>query len=199
MVGGEKDKREQILDTASKCIVKYGLQKTNAQLIADELKISQTTVFYYFPKQHILFDSLFDFIVGVGREFVTGPMAKAKKPLTYKEKLIYYYQGQLRWAEQYPHHSGVMLFSLLESTHNKKIQKKVITALEHGVETIFSYIAGGIVEKQFKPNMEPRPAAQLIHKTIIGCTTDIYLKNGAIKASDYEPLLYQLINFILSS
>ncbi len=189
----EKNKREEILEVASRCICKFGLQKTNAQLIATEMKLSQTTIFYYFPKQQMLFDALFDHIIFTGRDLIAQAMKVHGKELSYRDKLWKYIEAQLLWAEKFPHHIGVLMFTILDSAHNSEMHEKVAVALKNGEETIFAILAGGMVEKKLPDISEPKLAALLIHKSLMGCLMDFYLHQKNKKGKEYENIMERVL------
>jgi AcrR family transcriptional regulator len=106
------NKRTEVLEVACRCIANFGLQRTNAQLIAYEMGVSQTTIFYYFPRQQDLFDSLFDYVIAAGRSYSEARISKSS---TFKGRLTSYFHSQLDWAMACPQHIAVLFFAILDS------------------------------------------------------------------------------------
>ena len=51
----EKSKSDQIIETAQKWFGQYGIEKTSMRDIADDLKLSKASLYYYFPDKESLY------------------------------------------------------------------------------------------------------------------------------------------------
>jgi len=68
-------KQQQILEAAIQCVHEVGIEKTNAKLIAERLDMPTSLIFYYFPKQHQIFESIVMYIVTANNSLETTRVA----------------------------------------------------------------------------------------------------------------------------
>ncbi|MDA9951422.1 TetR/AcrR family transcriptional regulator [Oligoflexaceae bacterium] len=162
-----KQKKQLILETAISSIEKYGVIATNAQLIAKELGIAQSTVFYHFPKQKQLFEELFSFIVRYNQSEVQKRLDKNRSSKNLI-KLTSYLEGNLDWAFAHRDHVVVLLNSVVESTHNEVLKGQLDYIFNNGEEKIYNILTAGIIENEFTLSQKAKPLARSIHKFLIG-------------------------------
>lgn len=159
--------KKKILETTIKCISTHGIERTNARLVADKLGISQSAVFYHFPKQEMLFNSLIIQIVEVNNNLLAS-MIEKKHDFTNFEKLQIYVKANLKWAFEHKDHVAVLLFGVVETSHDKDKKNQIKQILREGEDKVYSFIVAGIAEKEFKIQGTPRDLAKFFHKAVIG-------------------------------
>jgi AcrR family transcriptional regulator len=175
-------KQQQILEAAIQCVHEVGIEKTNAKLIAERLEMPTSLVFYYFPKQQQIFESIVMYIVTANNALVTDLLAK-QAVRSAKEQLMLYVEGNFRWAAAYRSHGSVLLYGVLSASHDPVIKKVVQTAFSAGEERIYHMINHGVVEKEFSGELVPRETARNIHQMIVGSIMHflLYAENVAVE------------------
>lgn len=160
-------KKKVIIDATIDCIAKYGLNKTNAQLVAKELGIAQSSIFYHFPQQQILFDSLIKHIAEHNEQVVKS-LLKPQKTSCYFERLCQYVKGNLEWAMAHKNHVTVLLYALTESKYSSAINADIVSILKKGEDQIYFYLVAGVAEGEFQVKGNLRSLAKLISQSVYG-------------------------------
>lgn len=76
-IGGEFDRRDQILEAANECFTQLGIQRTSVQDVARKANVSRGTVYRYFEDRNVLIDAAIEF--GAQRFYREVASAMAKK------------------------------------------------------------------------------------------------------------------------
>ncbi len=173
-----RDKEIEIFKAATKSIGKYGVERANAQTIAEELGISQSGIFYYFPKQEDLFDSLVAYIAEVNHQLVSD-LLESKQPVRVLDRLFLHLEGNLKWAAKHPDHVAVLLVSIAKTQRSKTMRERVNRLLQTGEDRIYGYLAAGVAEKEFAFEGSVRSMAVFIHKLLIGVIVSFYHSRGS--------------------
>ena len=192
------DKKEAIARAAMICISKYGIEKTNSYAIAKEMGIAQSGVFYHFPSQTDLFDSLLTRISLKNHELVSQ-LQKKKKTASNLERLKIYITGNLAWAHRFPEQVGVLLNSFMKTSYSKAMTEKVLVTLGAGEESIYRYLACGVVEKEFRVRGEIRETAKLIHETLIGAIISFHYSRSKSSSRNYSARLVKSLALYLQA
>ena len=179
-------KKEAILDAAIKCISKYGIENTNSYSIAKELEIAQSGVYYHFPDQEALFDSLLERIARQNHELVENLQQK-EKPKDKRSRLLTYIKGNLLWADKHPDQVGVLLFSFLKTSHSKKMKKHVAKTLSVGEDTIYGILATGSTSGDI------RHLAKFIHQALIGSIISFHYLRPRVSYEDHFKILRERV------
>ncbi len=161
------DKKTIIIEATISAIAKYGLNKTNAQVIAKELKMAQSSIFYHFPQQQQLFDSLIEHIAKVNGTVVKDLLAKVNARNNF-EKICQYIKGNLQWAISHRDHVTVLLYSLADGSYNEKFSKDITKILKTAEDKFYFYLVSGIAEGEFSVNGNLRSLAKLINQSVNG-------------------------------
>lgn len=181
-------KKSLILEAACLSLYRRGAHHTNAQAIANDLKISQAAVFYHFSKQQELFDSLFLYALERGREVrnfdddghLYGPLVK-------------YLASQLEWSKKFPHHIAVLFYYTTEAYKSPRMGDQLRAALNHGEQTIFSAIAEDVIENRMSKPKDPRLTASLIHQNLIGIIFHQFLNAPVYEKKKPSEIALQLV------
>lgn len=161
------DKRTAILETAITCIAKYGIERTSTPVIARELGIAQSGVFYHFESQQELFDSLLVHIVA-GNHRIVEQLRERTRPRTAFEGLLAYVRGNLYWAQRERYHVGVLLYSYMKTSYSRTMRRTVADVMAFGENTVYGHLATGVAEKQLTVEGDLRAMAKFLHQALIG-------------------------------
>tara|TARA_B110000879_G_C10991537_1_gene439485 strand:- start:280 stop:876 length:597 start_codon:yes stop_codon:yes gene_type:complete len=171
------DKKTIIIEATISAIAKYGLNKTNAQVIAKELNIAQSSIFYHFPQQQQLFDSLIEHIAKVNNSEVKALLQTVNANNNF-DRICHYIKGNLQWAVSHRDHVTVLLYSLAEGKYNDKIGKGITKILKTAEDKFYLYLVSGIAEGEFTVSGNLRSLAQLINQSVNGSVvTHFHLHN----------------------
>lgn len=170
-------KEIEILKAAARCVGKFGAENTNAQKVSEELGIAQSGIFYYFPKQTQLFDSLLSYIASVNHELVSG-LQKKRKHQSHYEQLMTHIEGNFLWAKRHPDHVAVLLHSVARTGQSKGMKKLVNQIFQTGEDRIYGYLAGAVAEKEIDIQNDLRNMAAFLHKSLIGAIVSFYYSRG---------------------
>lgn len=165
------NKKETILKATIRCIGKYGIEKTSAQTVADYLGVAQSGIFYYFPKQQMLFDALTQYIVEVNHGLVQEHTHKAR---THYEKLILHLEGNLLWARKHPDQVGILLLSMVRAQSNRPMKLLINKVLQAGENRINECLSAAIANKELTVLGEVSDVSAFIHKALIGTIVSYY-------------------------
>jgi AcrR family transcriptional regulator len=164
-----KDKKTAILQAAMTCISKYGIENTKTQVIAKELGVAQSGLFYHFRNNDELFDSLIPQIVTVNHGIVEK-LRQTKKPKDNLSALRLYAMGNLYWAHKHPEQVAVLLYSVMRTSYSTFMRKTMTQVQNTGENTIYGILTAGVAEKEFSVDGDLREMAKFIHNTLIGAT-----------------------------
>lgn len=172
------DKKTIIIEATISAIAQHGLNKTNAQLIAKKLNIAQSSIFYHFPQQQQLFDSLIEHIETVNNNEVKALLKNMEANNNF-DKICQYIKGNLLWAVNHRDHVTVLLYSLAEGKYSKKIGDGITSILKTAEDNFYLYLVSGIAEGEFTVNGNLRSLARLINQSVNGSViTYFHLHNN---------------------
>lgn len=100
------DARSLILESAIRCIAKYGFHETSFQKIADASEMKQTAVIYHFKSKAQLLKAIIGTILESNRSAVATSTSARKNPV---ELLRAHFEGNLHWALTYPDQAKIIL------------------------------------------------------------------------------------------
>lgn len=160
-------KKTAIIEATIRCIANHGLNKTNAQLVAKELGIAQSSVFYHFPQQQQLFDSLLHHVAKVNADEVKSLLTKAQAT-NHFERLCHYIRGNLQWAVNHQDQVMVLIYSLSEGKHSPQVNTEIIKILKKAEDRLYFYLVAGIAEGEFSVEGDLRALAKFINQSVSG-------------------------------
>ncbi|MCB0405299.1 MAG: TetR/AcrR family transcriptional regulator [Bdellovibrionales bacterium] len=185
------NKEERILKATIHCIGKYGIERTNAQTVADHLGVAQSGIFYYFPKQRMLFDSLIHYIVKVNHQIVTLHLEKVK-PQSGMEELMEHLRGNLLWAKKHPDQVGVLLLSMVRARSSAPMRQLLNQILQTGQTRIFHCLQTALDAGEATTQDSATTVAAAIHKALTGVIVSYYYARSQTPELDYYFGLLQL-------
>ncbi|MCB0417600.1 MAG: TetR/AcrR family transcriptional regulator [Bdellovibrionales bacterium] len=185
------NKEEKILKATIHCIGKYGIEKTNAQTVANHLGVAQSGIFYYFPKQQMLFDSLIHYIVKVNHTITTQHLEKVQ-PKSSVEELMEHLRGNLLWAKKHPDQVGVLLLSMVRAQSSVPMRKLINQILENGQTRIFRCLENAIAAREAHVVSDPALAAAAIHQALTGVIVSYYYARSQTPTIDHYFNILQL-------
>lgn len=187
----EKNKTEQIIETAQKRFGIYGIEKTSMREIANDLKLSKASLYYYFPDKESLYKAV---IFKEQKEFLKKVSEKIENIQQPEQLLIEYITARLEYFRtllnlsrlRYEDYSEIrpVFRDLLDSFH--KSEREII-------EKIFQK---GISEKKFI-KMDIGKTAALFLDLIRGLRLSIVTdrKTLLLDNEEYEKLLGKCLDF----
>lgn len=179
-------KRENILNAAIRCIGRFGLENTSATVIAKDLGIAQSGIFYYFPTQEQLFDSLLLHIARINHAQVSTLLAE-RCPATHRETLLVHLEGNLRWAESQPAQVAALVHSIAKASRSPRAKRAMAELFRVGEERIRGYLDTGQAQKEFRLVAPAPQCAALMHKALMG-----HIISGHYERGSERPVLYYL-------
>lgn len=182
-----QNKQIAIYNAAIRCIGKYGVEKTNAQSIARELGIAPSGIFYYFPKQDQIFDSLVAYIAEINHTIVSELLQK-RKPKTHWERLLIHVEGNLLWVKKYPDQMAVLLLSVVKTGRSRTMRERIGRLMSIGEERLYTHLTAGVAEREFAVEGEIRSMASFLHKALIGMTVSYHYSRKSVSISHYLDL-----------
>ncbi len=189
-----KNRKQQIVEKAIECLARYGPLKTNSNLVAKELKIQPSNVFYYFPKQEDLFAEMVKTIVVSNNQVVSKLLDEDQ---SYYDKAKRYLEGNLIWAKTYPEHVATLLSGVSQiHTSNEQLQF-VSVALQTGEERLFEILAKGFVEGQLELKFEVKETAKMLHQVLMGCLIRMYTMQDDQALSEFTSRLFHFFDMIV--
>lgn len=191
------DRKRAIIEAAIKTIANYGLNKTNAQMIAKELGIAQSSIFYHFPQQQLLFDALLPYINQVNRNALIN-ILKQSKATNYFDRLCEYIHGNLLWAINHKEHVTVLLYYLAEGRFSETINTEIRSIVKAANDQIYHYLVAGIAEQEFQIKGNVRNVAKFINQSVNGTVITHFQLFDEWDIESYMADLIQLLkSFIL--
>ncbi len=161
------NKKKAIIEATITAIAKYGLSKTNAQVVAEEMNIAQSSIFYHFPHQQQLFNSLNDYIATNNAEQVRKLVEEVEAKNSF-ERLCRFIKGNLLWAVNNRDYVTVLLYSLAEGRHNETKSKEVSSILKSAEDKVYFYLVTGVAEGEFTIKSNIRSLARFINQSVNG-------------------------------
>ena len=165
MTKGENTKNK-IIQIAIKLAAKYGFEQTSFQMIADELKLSQSAVMYYFKSKNALFEELIKTIISHNHKIVSELMDIKDNA---GERLLKHCAGNILWAVIYRKSEAQILILLYYfSCQNKKFAEFFSDMIETGRKRILEHLLAGQREKKFHLTTDPLEIAKALQDNLFG-------------------------------
>lgn len=185
-------KRTAIIKTAIRCIAHHGIEGTSADVIAKKMGIAQSGIFYYYPKQEDIFDSLIEYIASVNHDVVSKYLEKAN-PKSPRQVLTGHLLGNLRWAEKNPDHVSVLLVSMAKTGRSRTMRDRVNRIFQVGEERIVSLL------RDLHCRADAREAGAFIHQALTGVIISHYYSQSIREISFFEKMLVRQIAPLLEA
>ena len=181
-------KKTAIIKTAIRCVAQYGTEGASADVIARKMGIAQSGIFYYFPKQEALFDSLLGYIAQVNHEIAMKYFGEMKLN-TMRERLTGHVTANLIWANKHPDHISVLLLSMAKTGRSRLMRERVNHLFQVGEDRIYSILQEGVAQGEFHSSGDLRDLAVFIHKALGGSILSFYYSRHLRSVEYYQNIL----------
>jgi AcrR family transcriptional regulator len=161
----------EILETAISMIDEHGIDGVTARLIAKKLDIPSSSVFYYFPTHHDLWQAAQNHVMSVAESHVLKNLQSRTKS-SGREKFNAYVVGTLDWSRENPGHVKVLASSFIRARTSEELADINEQTTARGVERIYGFLTMIQSESATKKNTKRdlKVLAQFIHHTLTGAT-----------------------------
>lgn len=185
-------KKIAIIKVAIRCIAQHGIEGSSADVIARKMGIAQSGIFYYFPQQENIFDSLVEFIAGVNHSFVQKYLENSA-PRTPKDALMGHLLGNLNWAAKYPDHVSVLLVSIAKTSRSRMMRERVNRIFQVGEQRIISVVG------ELNDRGSARELGAFIHQALTGIIVSHYYSRSIRDLKFFERMLVRQTTALLGA
>lgn len=191
-------KKIQIIRTAIKCVAQYGIESTSAETIAKKMGIAQSGIFYYFPTQEDLFNSLDGFIAQTNHAVVTKYHSSTGAASTW-EKLTGHLNGNLEWAKKYPDQVCALLIAMAKTSRSRSVRQRVNKLFQVGEDRIAALLAEGIRNREFIYRGDITELACFVHKSLTGILIAAYYSRHWRETEFFQSVLQKNLAQLLNA
>lgn len=187
----EKNKTEQIIETAQKRFGIYGIEKTSMREIANDMKLSKASLYYYFPDKESLYKAV---IFKEQKEFFNRVSEKIENIHAPEQVLIEYITARLEYFRTLLNLSRLRYE---EYSEMRPVFRDLIDSFRTSEKEIIERIfKKGIREKRFI-KMNTGKTATLFLDLIRGLRLSIVTdkKTLLLENDEYEKLLGKCLDF----
>jgi AcrR family transcriptional regulator len=185
-----EERKEEIIQATLNLAADDKTKKLTTQGIADEIGISQPTIFKHFKSSDKLFTAVFDWVAA--NIFKSIDIVLLNKADTADQRLQKLITAQLNFISAHP---GIprLIFSNQVSHGSPKFKVVVQTIMDLYTQKVSGLIIEGMASGEYRPNLNTQDTAQLITTTIQGL-----LIRWSIHDFDFElqPEATRLLNII---
>ena len=185
-------KKTAIIKTAIRCISQYGIEGSSADVIARKMEIAHSGIFYYFPKQEDLFDSLVEYIAGINHGIVSEYVQR-RKSTTPRERLVDHLLGNLNWGESHPDQVAVLLLSMAKTGRSRTMRTRINRLLQVGEDRIHALLT------EIDSSLDRSLLAAFLHQSLTGIIISQYYSRTRRKPEFFEKVLLGQIDTLLDS
>ncbi len=153
------DRKEEILNAASKAFDKYGLLKTKLEDIAKECGIKKTALYYYFKSKAEIIQTMFLRDIEKLKSLGISKINKKKSAIEKLETYLYVRTESIRYMMKY--------FDLFMKENTPIIYRELAIkerkkTLKEEVDFLREIILNGIKSKELKEDLEPMPLIYML-------------------------------------
>lgn len=192
----EAESKDRIIDEVLKVVAKEGWSGLSFQKIAKRCKISTSNVVYHFESRDSLLVALLDRISA--NNFAIVAEDSSIEDNAYK-KILNHFQKNIEWGKRHPEEAQIVIQIYLEAAHNPKFSPTFVMMIDRAQERIREHVLAGTREGLFKPILDSKVVARVIHNALIGAF--IYVMgtriNGVVETSpkDWEVVLKSILGY----
>jgi AcrR family transcriptional regulator len=158
--------RRKIVLAAIKLAAKHGFADASFQMVADEVKLSQSAVMYHFPDKNALFEELVRTIIDHNHETVS---ALAHVGDDAGRRLLKHCLGNVAWALRSRRQDGQILLLLYYLAGRGGEFSQVFKGMiAKGRERILAHLLAGVREGLFKLKSDPAVVTETIQDALFG-------------------------------
>jgi TetR/AcrR family transcriptional regulator, fatty acid metabolism regulator protein len=164
--------KNRILEAGVRAIAQLGFEKATVSTLARRAGVSRPLVVHYFPTK----EDLLGAIVGYVQERARGRVAEGDPESgSAWERLDAYFEANLRWATEYPHHLNLWMLFLYRASFSRRWGGVNLRMIEEGTGRVESIVARGVETGEFEAP-EPKAAALLLHRALYGILSTYVVK-----------------------
>jgi AcrR family transcriptional regulator len=184
----------EILETAISMIDEHGIDGVTARLIAKKLDIPSSSVFYYFPTHHDLWQAAQSHVMTVAESHVLKNLQSRNKS-SGLEKFNAYIVGTLEWSRQNPGHVKVLASSFIRARTSQELAEINEQTTARGVERIYAFLTMIHSESaaRKKKKRDLKVLAQFIHHTLTGAT--LHCAYSKFSSREFKVYTTNLVDF----
>jgi AcrR family transcriptional regulator len=154
-----------ILDVALKLLAQKGYAGTSFQLIANQLKVSQSAVMYHFKSKALLLTALADKVVSSNHEYVSRLMRPEDSA---PERLKKHFYGNLDWAADQPDEAQLLLMLYYLAAHDKPFRALYRKILDRARVRVLENVLAAQREGYSLNLPNPEITARVLHDGLLG-------------------------------
>jgi len=154
--------RRHILDVARELFLERGLKGVSMDDVASAAGLKKANLFHYYPSKECLELAVLDLAAGEMREQVQEQLsAKGRDPVGAVASM---FEQAGRGMRERRCRGGCFLGNLAQeaSDHNETIRVRVSEFLRYWTDQLAGFLDRGRASGYFRPELEPRPAAEAI-------------------------------------
>jgi TetR/AcrR family transcriptional regulator, cholesterol catabolism regulator len=182
-----ENRREMILETASRLFGKVGFEKCSMQDISDSAKVSKGTLYHYFQTKQEIYDAIF---LNTLRRMIVAATAAVDTRVPFRTQLVQYFRAHAEYFDS--HYWDFNATTLGVAGVSSATMREEAIELRDRYETILRDImSGGMEAREFRkgdPRMVTRAALSLLN-----WMPRWYRPNGAMSAGDIAAGLAELL------
>lgn len=182
IVKSPEDRREEILECASRLFLTYGFQKTKVEDIVKELNISKGLAFYYFNSKEELIDAVID---RMSKKAAAPAIEIIKSKDIFPLKLANFVQYYVKFATEFKGN-----FRLMINSDKLKVMSRFRDSMFGEIMPYFAKLADEGLKQGYVKNQD---AANSMIIIVIGGITYVSLNSGTSKFN-YEQFLSSAAN-----
>ena len=158
-------RRKQIVDAARSCITEEGVEKLTLRKVAERARVSHATIAYYFHTRKELIDLA---LLEMSEEFMGGLRQR---------HLVYGPEDLIELVETFldaKNPSARFVVQMIDAgLHDLELRATHPEFVDYGRERIERSIRVGVESGRFRPDIDPKLGAALIHTLLIWLETEL--------------------------
>jgi AcrR family transcriptional regulator len=157
-----ENRRELILETASRLFGKVGFEKCSMQDISESARVSKGTLYHYFKAKQEIYDAIF---LGTLRRMIEAAIAAVDRGAPFRTQMVQYFRAHAEYFDS--HYWDFNATMLGVAGVSSAVMREEAIELRDRYETILrEIVAGGIDAGEFRrtdPHMTARAALSLLN------------------------------------
>jgi TetR/AcrR family transcriptional repressor of nem operon len=154
--------RRRILEAAHELFLEGGLKGVSMEEVASAAGIKKANLFHYYPSKESLELAVLEQAAGEMKQQVEEQLsARSRDPVG---AVALMFEQAAQWMHERRCRGGCFLGNLAQeaSDHNETIRVHVSDFLRYWTEQLAAFLDRGRASGYFRPELEPRPAAEAI-------------------------------------
>jgi AcrR family transcriptional regulator len=146
----QADKKDEILDAATRCFARYGYDKTTMEDIGKLVGMNKVSLYYYFDSKELLFKSALD---REARQYDERCLAEARAASGFRSKIQTWIARSFRFSQE----SGLLRSASAESLSAMRpfLREYRTRVLETASSAISAFIDEGVASGEARPCDSP--------------------------------------------